>query len=244
LNAQTLQAAYVLHSRRYGDSSLIVDLLTRDEGRVACLSKGALRPRRTEATLQSFQPLLAGVRGRGDVLTLTHVESAGAALRLTGRNLYCGLYLNELLLKLTARHDASPPLFDDYVLAIRGLEAAPSTERVLRRFEVRLLEHLGLGLSLELDSRGEPISVDSSYNYQVGTGAVRDRSLGGRLVSGSTLIALRSGEFPDQASLREARGLMRRVLDHHLDGRPLRSRELFRSTVPTTGITPVNNNDK
>ena len=244
MDAQILQAAYVLHSRRYGDSSLIVDLLTRDEGRVACLSKGALRPRRTEAILRSFQPLLAGLRGRGDVLTLTHVESAGATLRLTGRNLYCGLYLNELLLKLTARHDASPPLFDDYVLAIQGLEAAPSAERVLRRFEVRLLEHLGLGLSLELDSRGEPISVDSSYNYQVGTGAVRDRSLGGRQVSGGTLIALRSGEFPDEGSLREARGLMRRVLDHHLDGRPLRSRELFRRMAPTTGITPINGNDK
>lgn len=243
MNAQTLQAAYVLHSRRYGDSSLIVDLLTREEGRVACIAKGALRPRRAEATLQSFQLLLAGVRGRGDVLTLTCVESAGAVLRLTGRNLYCGLYLNELLLKLTARHDACPPLFDDYMLAIQGLVAAPSAERVLRRFEVRLLDHLGLGLSLELDSRGEPISVDSSYNYEVGTGAVRDRSAGGRLIGGGTLIALRSGEFPDEVSLREARGLMRRVLDQHLDGRPLRSRELFRSTVPTTGITPVNGNE-
>jgi DNA repair protein RecO (recombination protein O) len=243
LEAQTLQAAYVLHSRRYGNSSLIVDLMTREEGRVACIAKGALRPRRTEATLQSFHPLLASLRGRGEVLTLTRVESAGAALRLTGRNLYCGLYLNELLLKLTARNDACPPLFDDYALAVQALAAAQSAEPVLRRFEVRLLEHLGLGLSLELDSRGQPVSADSRYNYSVGTGPVCDRSLGGQLVSGSTLIALRSGEFPDTATLREARGLMRRVLDHHLDGRPLRSRELFRSPVPTKGIKPVSGNE-
>ncbi len=235
MDAQALQSAFVLHSRRFRDSSLIVDLLTREEGRVACMAKGVLRRRRGGAVLESFQPLLADLRGRGDLVTLVSVESAGAVLRLTGRNLYCGLYLNELLLKLTARHDACPPLFDDYVTALRDLEAARPAEPVLRRFEVRLLQHLGLGLSLEQDSRGDPVSAESRYNYGVESGPVCGAAGAGPVVSGSTLVALRSGEFSDQGALREARALMRSVLDHYLDGRPLRSRDLFRDVAPTTG---------
>jgi DNA repair protein RecO (recombination protein O) len=137
------------------------------------------------------------------------------------------------LLKLTARHDACPPLFDDYVTALRDLNAARSAEPVLRRFEVRLLQHLGLGLSLEQDSAGDPLSAETRYNYSVDGGPVCGESGVGPVVSGSTLVALRSGEFSDQRSLREARALMRSVLDHHLDGRPLRSRDLFRDVAPT-----------
>ena len=109
---QTLQPAYVLHTRRYGDSSLIADLLTRDQGRLACVSKGALRARRPDTRLQSFQPLLVELRGRGEVLTLARAESGSAPLRIEGRKLYCGFYLNELILKLTARQDPSQALFD------------------------------------------------------------------------------------------------------------------------------------
>ncbi|MGB5640618.1 MAG: DNA repair protein RecO [Sedimenticolaceae bacterium] len=226
--AQTLQAAYALHTRRYGDSSLIVDLFTREQGRVACVAKGALRARRPDTRIQSFQPLLVELRGRGEVLTLVRVESGAAPLRFCGRDIYCGLYLNELLLKLTPREDACPALFDDYALAIEGLSTTMPVEPVLRRFEVRLLYHLGLGLALEVDSKGQPIAPDSSYTYDVdsGAGVVPPEQPGA--LDGRTLLALRSGIFDDEACLQQARSLMRRILDWHLDGRPLRSRELFR----------------
>jgi len=228
LDPQSLQAAYVLHTRRYGDSSLIVDLFTRGQGRVACIAKGALRSRRPDARMQSFQTLLVGLRGRGEVLTLTHAESGGAPQPFSGRNLYCGLYLNELVLKLTARQDACAGLFDDYALAIQGLSGAEQVEPVLRRFEVRLLSHLGLGLALELDNTGQPILADSSYTYDVDSGATLAGGERQNALSGRALLALRMGVFEDDACLQQARWLMRRVLDHHLDGRRLHSRELFR----------------
>ena len=99
---QAMQAAYVLHTRRYGDSSLIAELLTREEGRTACMAKGVLRSRTSGLCVESFRPLLVTLRGRGEVLTLSRAEPAGAPLSLKGRRLYCGLYLNELLVKRPA----------------------------------------------------------------------------------------------------------------------------------------------
>ncbi|MCG6966964.1 MAG: DNA repair protein RecO [Chromatiaceae bacterium] len=228
MDAQSLQPAYVLHTRRYGDSSLIADLFVREQGRVACIAKGVLRARRADTRIQPFQPLLVDVRGRSEVLTLARAEPAGAALQLLGRGLYCGLYLNELLLKLTPRQDAYPALFDDYALAIQAMQAGGQLEPVLRHFEVRLLEHLGLGLVLEHDYRGQPVVAERRYIYDVGAGPQQCIGDEPTAIHGRTLLALRSGELADRASLREARELMRRVLHHHLDGRPLRSRELFR----------------
>jgi DNA repair protein RecO (recombination protein O) len=99
---------------------------------------------------------------------------------------------------------------------------------VLRRFEFQMLGHLGLGLLLEQDSQGQPLEASNRYTYEVQTGAVPSTEGSADSVSGRTLLALREGQFDEPASLREARRLMRRILDHHLDGRPLRSRELFR----------------
>lgn len=227
MDRHALQAVYVLHARRYGDSSLLVDLLTREQGRVTCVHKGALRPRRAAPPMQPFQRLLVQMHGRGEVLTVGHAEAAAPAVALSGRSLYCGLYINELVLKLTARHDPLPGLFDDYDLALRSLADVPAAEAVLRRFEVALLSHLGLGLQLQHDVNGRPLDPAGRYNYEIDSGprpAVFDDAAE---VSGSTLLALSLGEF-DDATLREARLLMRRILHHHLDGRPLRSRELFR----------------
>lgn len=228
MDPQDLQPAYVLHSRRYGDSSLIVDLLMRAQGRVTCIAKGALRARRSEVRLEPFQALFAVTRGRGEVATLVRAESAAAPLALRGRDLFCGLYLNELLTKLTARQDPVPGLFDDYALAIADLAAGVPTEPVLRRFEVRLLAHLGLGLLLEADNSGQPIVASNRYTYDMESGPIIALETDPHAVSGQTLLALSSGVFENDESIRQARLLMRRILNHHLDGRALRSRELFR----------------
>lgn len=221
-------AAYVLHSRRYGDSSLIVELLTREQGRIACVARGALRAHRREPRLQPFQALQVDLRGRGEVLTLTRVEAMGLPLPLRGRVLYCGLYLNELLMRLTARQDPLPKSFDDYQQSLNGLVTDALVEPVLRRFEVRLLQHLGLGLALQNDVDGSPIDPDRDYLYEIDSGA---RPVAGGqtgAVSGTTLQALHDGSFDKRETLLQARSLMRRIIDYHLDGRPLRSRELFR----------------
>lgn len=228
MDTSGLQPAYVLHTRRYGDTSLLVEFLSREQGRLAAIAKGALRGRQAGGRIEPFWPLLIQLRGRGEVLSVVHSESAGAPLVLRGRDLYCGLYLNELVLKLTARLDACPPLFDDYADALAGLAGQPDPEPVLRRFEASLLANLGLGLSLDRDAHGEPIRPNGKYTYDVDGGARPSRGEGAQTVSGKTLLALRDGVFGDADCLLEARALMRRILNHHLEGRPLRSRELFR----------------
>lgn len=228
MRADGLESAWVLHTRRYGDSSLLVDMMTPSHGRLACMAKGALRARRAAAPPQSFQPLLVALRGRGEVLTLVRHEAAGAPLSLAGQTLFCGLYVNELLLKLTPRQDPSPALFDDYARTIEGLAGGLPREPVLRAFEVRMLDHLGLGLDVENDSAGRPVVAGTRYTYHVHDGATAVMDHAPESIDGATLLALRDGDFSSMEQLREARLLMRRVLDFHLDGRPLRTRELFR----------------
>ena len=232
MSANERLSAYVLHSRHYGDSSLLLELFTRERGRIACIAKGVLRARgRHSERPQPFQALSIGLRGRGEVQTLVDSEPDGHGVLLNGKTLYCGLYLNELVLKLTAREDPLPALFEDYAQAIGTLGQGLPPEPALRRFEVRLLYHLGHGLILERDARGHPIDPVKRYTYLVGTGP--QAALGeSKSVSGQTLLDLATGELTgttaNDGGLREARQLMRTVLNHYLDGRPLRSRELFR----------------
>ncbi len=227
MTAPLSQPAYVLHARRFRDTSLLLELLTRDQGRVSCVRRGALSARRGGPPLQPFAPLEVRLGGRGEVLSLLAAEAAGAGAVLHGRQLYCGIYLNELLLKLTGRHDPSPGLFDDYAAAIAGL-AAGAEEPVLRRFEVALLRHLGLAPRFDLDSGGRPLDPASRYTFDPEHGASAAAPGVPDSLAGAVLIALGSGRLDDPAVLPEARRLMRRVLEHHLDGRVLRSRELFR----------------
>ena len=222
-----MQAAYVLHTRRYGDSSLIAELLTREDGRTACVAKGALRSRKSGLCVELFRPLLVTLRGRGEVLTLSCAEPAGLPPPLKGRRLYCGLYLNELLYRLTARQDACPGLYDDYVQTIGLLAKAVSVEPVLRSFEVRMLSHLGIGLTLEHDNAGQPVVAAKRYRYDIESGPVLSAEPSPGVVDGETLLALHSDHFSNARVLKQARLLMRRIIDHYLEGRPLNSRQLF-----------------
>lgn len=225
--------AVVLHTRRYRDSSLLLDLLLREHGRVACIARGALQGRRAGARLQPFQRMAVVLRGRGEVLTLVNAETEGALAVLSGRRLYCGIYLNELVQRLTARDDPAPDLFDDYVVALARLgDPDDDDEHALRWFELRLLGHLGVGLVLDQDSDGRPVDPATRYTYAAESGAPRRvhdiASTTGVLVDGETLLSLQRNMFVDPEQRRAARRFMRRVINHHLDGRPLKSRELFR----------------
>lgn len=224
--ASVLSPAFVLHARRYGDTSQLVELFDREQGRAVCVAKGALTGKRFPR-LQPFQPLLIALSGRGEVQNLTAAEIAGPPVHLTGKQLYCGLYVNELVLKLTARADPSSVLYDDYVKALTGLPNQTPADPVLRTFEVKLLHHLGHALILDRDANGSAIDPDRRYCYEVESGpecsGQPDAPFSGKLFD-----ALGSCTFDDVQIQREARVFMRAVLDHHLEGRAIRSRDLFR----------------
>jgi len=224
-----LSPAFVLHRRDYSNTSLLVDLFVEGRGRFPAVCKGARRPRNpASALLQPFQPLWLDATGRGEVRTLTRVESDGPPLPLTGEALLGAFYLNELLMRLLGRDDPHDRLFDVYRGALLGLAGGLDLETLLRRFELDLLRELGYGLSLDREMAGDAVIADAWYLVELEEGVRRVESdTDGPLVSGRTLIALARGEPLEHAPRREARALLRRMLAPHLGDRPLRSRELY-----------------
>lgn len=223
--------AFVLHRRDYTNTSLLLDVFGSGRGRFPAIAKGARRPRNpASALLQSFQPLWLSVSGRGEVLTLTRCESAGRSLALAGPALLAGFYLNELLVRLLARHDAHDPLFICYQDTLAHLADGNDLEPQLRRFELRLLAELGYGptLDCEADSR-QSVQAAHFYVYETESGLRRATAVdAGSAFSGAMLLALTQGKPLDAAQQREARRLLRGLLKPYLGERPLQSRELYR----------------
>ncbi len=238
MTGQELTSALVLHRRRYGENSLLLELFTLTHGRVPVIARGAAGARsRRRALLQPFVPLLVRWRGRGEIGTLTTVEPEGSPPRLTGRALYSAFYVNELLVRLLPRNDASPSLFLRYRGLLREL-SGESLETVLRRFELDLLELLGYGVELRRTADGTEVSAAGRYRYRPQHGLVAAEEESGETLSGATLLALAdSGRSLSPLQQKEARYLLRALLAPHLGERPLKSRELFRTMRLAPGTT-------
>lgn len=222
-------AAYLLHAYPYSETSLIIEVFTRDHGRLALLARGARRPRSAlRGVLLSFQPLELGWFGGGEVKTLARAEWLGGIPFLRGEGMLLGYYLNELLLKLLPREDAHATLFHAYALALAALARGATETAELRRFEKSLLRELGYGLVLERDAGGRVIEAEAGYRYQVERGAVRDEESGsGLAIRGKTLLDLAADDYADPRSLAEGKQLMRHLLAHQLSGQPLQTRRVF-----------------
>ncbi len=234
------QLAFVLHTYPYSETSLIVDVFSREHGRQPLLARGARRPRSAmRGTLMSFQPLELGWFGSGEVKTLAKAEWLGGMPLLAGRCLLLGYYLNELLVSLLPREDAHVLLFDSYHAALMALSHGAEDAPELRKFEQRLLRELGYGLTLDVDAEsGEAIHPEASYEYQVERGPIRKLSPGDTAsplgtasmsdsVSGKTLLDMVADDYSDPRTRFESRRIMRQLISHHLGGRVLQSRRVF-----------------
>ena len=224
-----LEPAYLLHRTSYRETSLFLEFLTREHGRVSVLGKGLRRKKgAASAVFFPFAPLRVSWSARGELPILTDVEVVAAQPLADARALACGLYLNELILRLLAPHDPHPPIFEVYGQALHRLAAGDEREAVLRNFEVLLLAELGYELPLECDiATGDGLDPGRYYRYIVEQGPVAALPDAGA-VRGSALIALRTGVFSNADDLKDAKRLMRGVIAHHLGGRSLKSRELFK----------------
>lgn len=230
VQTQAIQPSYILHARPYRETSLLLEAFSRDHGRVGLVARGARggRGQARRALLQPLQPLLLTWAGRGELMNLRSVEAASAALSLRGHALLCAFYVNELLVRLLPRGEPQDELFWRYTACL-GQLAEPGAQLgwQLRRFERDLLRLLGYGLELDMAADdGAPLEARMRYVFETEAGpyqvATPTRSGAGG-ISGSSLICLREDRPPDARGLRELRGLMRAVLLHHLDGRPLRT---------------------
>ncbi|MEO5341987.1 MAG: DNA repair protein RecO [Gammaproteobacteria bacterium SHHR-1] len=231
-----LEPAFVLSRRPYSNSSLLLELFAANSGRLALIARGArAQAGKHGGHLQPFVPLELAWSGRGEVKTLIRHEASSAALLQQGERLFYGYYLNELLLRLLPRQDASPELFALYARSLAqlagqsGQDGQDNAEAVLRRFEVGLLAGLGYDLNLTQTVEGAPVRGDLRYHYAVQTGVLPAGASAGPGVSGQLLLALAGELALDDELLTEARPFMRGILRHYLGSRPLKSRELFRA---------------
>jgi len=229
-----LQRCFVLHRRNFSNTSLILDVFSVAHGRQAVLAKGARQHRRGRPAggeiLQPFRPLWLSWSGRGEVKTLTRYEAAGSAAELSGQVLYCGFYLNELLVRLLRRGDAHEALFAFYAATLTALAVGEDVETVLRHFELRLLREIGYAVELDREAgSGRPVVPGRYYVYEQESGLRAARSGDGRhALSGEFLLSLTAGEFLSGPPAKAAKLLTRRLLAPYLGTRPLKSRELFR----------------
>ena len=246
--------AYVLHRYDWSESSLILDLFTREQGRVAVAAKGAKRPySQMRAVLLPFQRIhvtigrISGDEGASEVQNLRGAEWAGGAAMLTGAALFSGFYLNELLMKLLARHDPHPALFDIYAQTLPAL-ASPDEQQVqaaLRAFELSLLRQIGVLPDLSLVTlTQQPLDGDRRYALRADAGVV-DAGGGSRVpsgepggeLSGDVLIGLQAAlehgsldalRLACARSLSELRAALRGLVYYHLGSSTLRTREVMR----------------
>ncbi len=228
------QPAYVLHAYPFRETSLIVEVFSRDFGRVSLLARGARRPRSAiRGLLMAFQPIEVAWAGKGEVLNLMKAEWLGGQPLLGGEALFCGYYLNELLIHLLPREDAHERLFHHYGRILKRLAddaSSQAREAALRSFEKTLLQELGYGLMLDRDSLGEAVLPDAWYSYRMEQGPVRleHAEAAAQVVSGQTLLDLEAEDFSDPRSRLEAKALMRTLMAYYLAGVELETRKIFK----------------
>lgn len=223
------ETGFILHQRPYRETSSLIDILTPNWGRLRLLAKGSKRKNSHTARLQPFNLLNLSWMGRGELPVLTQAEGIhNYYYPLIAESLYCGFYLNELLLNLLPLSDPHPDVFTGYCETLVQLSQSHIHEPILRYFEVFLLESLGYGLSLDpLTTDGQPIIANKLYLHIIEQGFIEAAATTPDTLHGTTLLALKSRKLQDQNQLRETKRLMRRLIHHYTNGKPIKSRELF-----------------
>ena len=230
------QAAFILHSRPYTETSLIVEIFSPDYGRMGLLAKGARNPKNHKrGILQPFQPLLMNWIGKGELPILSSVEQGENLFNFDYKSRVCGFYANELIYKLLHRRDPHPVLYECFASLMQGLNACSSKnkerELALRLFEKKLLSEIGYGLILDRDiDQHELINPELVYRYIPERGPeLYDSTLtnSSLIVSGMVLHCINRNQYPNDQLMQQAKQFMRHVLQTLLDGKLIHSRRLL-----------------
>jgi len=240
MNVVNTQIAYILHQRAYRETSSILDVLTKDYGRVSLMARGCRGARsKIAGNLLLFSPLVISWQGKGNLPYLKSVERADLkAPVLKGKSLLSAMYINELLVYFLHKNDRQEAIFEHYHQCLYALEGN-KLEITLRQFEVKLLELIGFGLNLHAEAdTGEVILADAFYDYHLEHGPVLSREFRANSlprISGACLLALADESFQSLSEnkqyLAELKHLMRFVINHHLGNKKLNSRDLFKPAV-------------
>jgi DNA repair protein RecO (recombination protein O) len=226
------QPAFVLHHRPYRETSVILDLLTEDHGRISAVARGVRQARsQLKPLLQPFIPLLVTWQGKSELMTLVSAEANDYSQGLAGAGLLSGLYVNELLMRVVPKYDAHPGLYTIYQQTLLELSNPDLLQKSLRLFEKNLLEALGYGLQLKHDIHHQDIVAEYFYHYHVERGfeVSQNPATESALFSGKSLLAFAADQLADANILQEIKRLMRMALAPLIGQFPLRSRQLYSS---------------
>ncbi len=230
---QSSTLAYVLHSRPYKESHLIVDVFTHTYGRMSVMVRNAKTHQAKSRIWQPFILLELAWHSARDLPSITDAEALNYEIQLSGKSLFCGMYLNELLQKLLPKSDPCPALWYHYQESLQQLSAPDLLEPGLRRFEFQLLQELGLGIDFIHDEQGCVLQDTGYYHYDSGRGWIA-QSTASQRISGASIRDM-SNYFVNKAEQNgdakvlglAAKQLTRQVLHHALGGQTLQSRQLF-----------------
>jgi DNA repair protein RecO (recombination protein O) len=226
---QDNQAVYVLHTYPFKETSLVVELFSKELGRIAAVAKGARRPHSTmRGMLQSFQMLSGTWSGKNELKTLHSLDWSAGLTLLKGETLMCGFYMNELLLRLLPREDAHENLFAYYQATLNTLSESQSLAITLRRFELKLLQEMGYAVPLLMDENDNAIISEKTYRYEAEYGACNlNTTKNGVQLSGKTMLDMARDDYADSVTQSQSKQLMRYLLAHYLGDKPLHTRQLL-----------------
>ncbi len=223
------QPVYVLHTYPFKETSLVVELFSKQFGRIAAVAKGARRPRSAmRGMLQSFQMLSGAWSGKNELKTLHSLDWSAGLTLIKGEALMCGFYMNELLLRLLPREDAHETLFEYYANTMQTLTNSTDLATVLRRFELKLLQEMGYAVPLLQDENGLEIVANKTYRYEAEYGACElSATRNGVQLSGKTLLDMANNGYSSAQTQQQSKQLMRYLLAHYLGEKPLHTRQLL-----------------
>jgi DNA repair protein RecO (recombination protein O) len=229
INLQEQQPVFVLHTYPFKETSLVVELFSKQFGRIAAVAKGARRPRSAmRGMLQSFQTLSGAWSGKNELKTLHSLDWSAGLTLIKGEALMCGFYMNELLLRLLPREDAHENLFEYYEGALQTLADEADFATTMRRFELKLLQEMGYAVPLLQDENEAEIASDKIYRYEAEYGACElSVTKNGVQLSGKTLLDMARDDYSDAQTQSQSKQLMRYLLTHYLGDKPLHTRQLL-----------------
>lgn len=225
-----LQPGYILHHRPFRESSQILDIVTRDYGRIALVARGSRGSRsRLAGILRPFLPLRVSWVAKSDLGTLTGAEAVGPPAGVRGDALMSAYYVNELLLNFLHRDDPQPEIFELYATLITSLVRTAGVAAKLRSFELELLRLLGYAVNLEhVSGTQDALLAQQPYEYRMEQGPVAVERDDGELVfPGAMLVAIAAQRFDEPDTLRAATRLLREIIAFYLGGKELQSRKVL-----------------
>jgi len=231
-----LTPCYILHRRDYRESSLIVEIFSREYGRVSLIAKGAKRNNKKQQGISYnlYQEYLISWVSKSELGTLIDIEPEKITTSMCPEQIMTGFYMNEIILRLLHKHEQHPELFDSYSSTIKKLSNNNTDQVLIRYFEKTLLQSLGYGVAFEHDlSTGNAITTEGSYYYKLDFGPISNSkdNVENIPVSGKTLIDLNNETLLDTKNKNEAKLLLRKLLKQYLGEKPLESRKLYQEYI-------------